>query len=185
MTNGDLGLQEVLYNHILNLNLGGQKDSIKSNVYGLSAQAIAYYDPLDNLLFYATIGKKDNIPTIKEKYSERWGTYMPNPNLQTESALNIEIGGNYKIIENLQMIIKPIKEIDIIAGTGLSSKIYQGINQGYSPLVFLTDLKLVTRPIENFEIGLGVENLFDRNYYYYTGYNQEGRRIYMELSLKY
>lgn len=86
---------------------------------------------------------------------------------------------------NIQMIVKPIKEIDIIAGTRLSSKVYQGINEGYSPLVFLADLKLVTRPIQNMELGIGVDNLLDRNYYYYPGYNQEGRRIYAELRLKY
>lgn len=200
---------------------------------------------------------------------------MPNPDLKTESSLNIEIGGNYKIIEdlninlafyynrylnaladrsvssgcingsdckqfynvkgfnahafggevglkyafsdkfmlhtnysyiykrkkadengtrftnlpshlwNIQMIVKPIKEIDIIAGTRLSSKIYQEINEGYSPSVFLADLKLVIRPIQNMELGIGVDNLLDRNYYYYPGCNQESRRIYTELRLKY
>ena len=273
-----LGLTgSFVFNHILNLNLGGQKDSIKSNVYGLNAQAIVYYDPFDYLSFYATIGKKDNIPTMKEKYSERFGGFVPNPNLQTESSLNVEIGGNYEVIKdlnlslalyynrylnalderdmpndsciagnncvqfynvkgfnthafgtevglqynfndkfttytsysyiykrqradtngdrrfsnlpehlwNLQMIIKPIKEIDIIAGTRLSSKIYQGYNQGFSPMVFLADLKITTRVIENLELGVGVDNLLDRNYYYTPGYNQEGRRIYVELRLKY
>lgn len=75
----------------------------KTNLYGIGAQAILYYDVLDNFDMYGTIGKKDNIPTLKDRYSTTWGERVPNPNLRTESAINFELGLNYHPLDSLHL----------------------------------------------------------------------------------
>lgn len=52
---------------------------------------------------YGTIGKKDNVPTIKDKYSTTWGERVPNPKLRTESAVNFELGINYYPLDELSL----------------------------------------------------------------------------------
>ncbi|RAX54833.1 hypothetical protein CCY99_01350 [Helicobacter sp. 16-1353] len=76
-------------------------DDSKSSLWGIGAQAILYYDPLDNVNLYATIGKKDNVPTLKDRYSTTWGERVPNPSLRTETAINYELGLSYYPIDEL------------------------------------------------------------------------------------
>lgn len=75
----------------------------KSSLYGIGAQIILYYDILKNLDMYGTIGKKDNVPTIKDRYSTTWGERVPNPKLRTESAVNFELGINYYPLDELSL----------------------------------------------------------------------------------
>ena len=41
---------------------------------------------------YATIAQKSRLPTLKDRYSQRLGTYIENPALRQESARNYEVG---------------------------------------------------------------------------------------------
>ncbi|MDQ4628435.1 TonB-dependent receptor plug domain-containing protein [Janthinobacterium lividum] len=41
---------------------------------------------------YATVARKSRLPTLKDRYSQRLGTYIENPNLRAEEALNYEVG---------------------------------------------------------------------------------------------
>jgi iron complex outermembrane receptor protein len=44
---------------------------------------------------YASISSRGRFPTIFERFSQRFGTSIPNPDLKPERATNYEIGGNY------------------------------------------------------------------------------------------
>ena len=46
----------------------------------------------DTATIHATVAYKTRLPTIKDKYSYRLGTAIPNPALKPEKAINYEIG---------------------------------------------------------------------------------------------
>lgn len=48
----------------------------------------------DTTTLYGGISKKSRIPSIKDRYSYRLGTFVPNPDLEEESIVNYEIGGS-------------------------------------------------------------------------------------------
>lgn len=41
---------------------------------------------------YATVARKSRLPTLKDRYSQRLGTYIENPALRAEQAMNYELG---------------------------------------------------------------------------------------------
>lgn len=41
---------------------------------------------------YATVARKSRLPTLKDRYSQRLGTYIENPALRAEEARNYELG---------------------------------------------------------------------------------------------
>ncbi|WP_082806181.1 TonB-dependent receptor plug domain-containing protein [Marichromatium gracile] len=49
-------------------------------------------DPAGDDLLYATVARKSRFPTLKDRYSLRLDTAIPNPDLRTEHALNYELG---------------------------------------------------------------------------------------------
>lgn len=51
-----------------------------------------FYDFAPNTRFYATVAEKTRLPTLKDRYSGKLGTYNANPNLQPEESINYEIG---------------------------------------------------------------------------------------------
>ncbi len=57
-----------------------------------NAQAGLYYDWTEAARLYATVAKKTRLPTLKDRYSQRLGAYIENPNLQPEESVNYEVG---------------------------------------------------------------------------------------------
>lgn len=57
-----------------------------------SLQGILYLDISDAQSVHFTLGKKNNLPTLKERYSSKWGAHLKNPGLEIESAINYEVG---------------------------------------------------------------------------------------------
>lgn len=55
-------------------------------------QAGLYFDWTERARLYATIARKSRLPTLKDRYSQRLGTYIENPGLRAEESMNYEIG---------------------------------------------------------------------------------------------
>lgn len=55
-------------------------------------QAGLFHDLAANDRLYATIAQKSRLPTLKDRYSQRLGTYIENPGLRQERARNYELG---------------------------------------------------------------------------------------------
>ncbi len=51
-----------------------------------------FHDLTPTVRLYATIADKTRLPTLKDRYSARLGSYIENPDLKPESARNYEIG---------------------------------------------------------------------------------------------
>ena len=78
-------------NDMLRAVISGTKDKTYS-LQGGTAQAIVYGDWTDNITSWLNVGYKTSLPTLKSRYSTTWGTRVPNPSLQPESAINAEVG---------------------------------------------------------------------------------------------
>lgn len=55
-------------------------------------QAAISYQWNDTTTFYASAAQKTRLPTLKDRYSLRFGTYIESPNLDKEKAHNYEVG---------------------------------------------------------------------------------------------
>lgn len=55
-------------------------------------QAAISYQWNDDTAFYASAAQKTRLPTLKDRYSLRFGTFIESPNLAKEKAHNYEIG---------------------------------------------------------------------------------------------
>jgi iron complex outermembrane recepter protein len=81
------------------------KDSVyafpKSNDKSFNYQAGIFYEPVPFQSVYATIAQKSRFATLKDRYSYKMGSAIPNPALKSEQSLNTEIGykGTFKRIE--------------------------------------------------------------------------------------
>ncbi len=65
-----------------------QRDSQSS----FNPQIGFFYDLTDSSKIHASVAKKTRLPTMKDKYSYKQGTALPNPNLKPEEAINYELG---------------------------------------------------------------------------------------------
>ncbi|WP_306607411.1 TonB-dependent siderophore receptor [Azonexus sp.] len=91
----DLMLSLGIAHHSLNadkLYKSGTSLSKPDKMSATNGQAGIYYDFRDNVRFYASVAQKTRLPTLKDRFSLRFTTYIENPNLQPEESLNYEIG---------------------------------------------------------------------------------------------
>lgn len=71
----------------------GIENTDKTSLKGdFSVQGIFYLDITDGQSAHINVGKKQNMPTLANRYSSRFGRYIQNPNLKVESAMNYEVG---------------------------------------------------------------------------------------------
>lgn len=59
---------------------------------GGTLQAILYSDWNDSLQSWFNVGHKTTLPSLRQRFSAANGYLTPNPNLQPESAINVELG---------------------------------------------------------------------------------------------
>ncbi|QPK64675.1 TonB-dependent receptor [Methylomonas sp. LL1] len=80
-----LQAQNLINNQLVSFPLSDTKDAY-------NIQGSAFYRIVDDLQLHASLARKTRFPTIKDRYSYRLGTALPNPSLAPESALNYELG---------------------------------------------------------------------------------------------
>lgn len=66
-------------------------------------QGAAYWRYADARQLHAVISSRTRFPTIFERFSTRFGTALPNPDLEPERAINYEIGWSAELSENLNL----------------------------------------------------------------------------------
>lgn len=64
----------------------------KAHLQGGSAQAIVFGEWNENVTSWLTLGYKDSLPSLRQRYSAASGFLTPNNALQPESAINVELG---------------------------------------------------------------------------------------------
>jgi|JI10StandDraft_1071094.scaffolds.fasta_scaffold18959_2 iron complex outermembrane receptor protein len=61
---------------------------------GWNAQAALIWDAADNIKLHTSLSSRVRFPTLFERFSSRFGTAIPNPNVDPERATNFEVGGS-------------------------------------------------------------------------------------------
>ena len=95
MLNPDLTLALGVAQHMLrpaNVFNSGSKYGLPDSKTATNGQAGIYYDYAPGARVYATLAQKSHLPTLKDRYSQRLGSYVENPNLGTERSVNYEVG---------------------------------------------------------------------------------------------
>jgi iron complex outermembrane recepter protein len=62
----------------------------------LHGQAAFFWQAATNTKVHVSVAQKDHFPTLKDRYSLKLGTYLENPDLKPERALNVELGVSFK-----------------------------------------------------------------------------------------
>ena len=104
----------------------------KYNAKAFNPQTILYFTPYDGTNFYASISQRTNFPTLKDRYSTRFGQYEPNPDLKAEKATNYEIGVSQVVANNtlLKLALFHTKTKDYITQIKAPSGLNKNINVG-------------------------------------------------------
>lgn len=63
-------------------------------------QMILSYQATKDLMFYGSVSQKSNMPTLKDRYSSRFGDYILNPDLDAERSTTYEIGTDWAFVED-------------------------------------------------------------------------------------
>ena len=71
---------------------GAVIDFEKATTEGFNPQLGLFYTPVDNHSLQGSIAQKTRLPSLKDKYSYRLGTAIPNPDLDVEKSINYELG---------------------------------------------------------------------------------------------
>lgn len=69
----------------------------------LNPQVGLFYKLPEHGTFHATIARKSRFPTIKDRYSYRLGSAIPNANLQPEHAIHYDIGYDGDLTQKLSI----------------------------------------------------------------------------------
>jgi len=92
-----------------------------------------YYTLSDTTTLYGSVAKKSNMPTLADRYSTKFDTTLPNPNLKAERSMNYEIGIEQKLGDThlAKMAFFMSKSDDYIASVDINSshKQYQNIGK--------------------------------------------------------
>ncbi|WP_257572788.1 TonB-dependent siderophore receptor [Janthinobacterium sp. UMAB-56] len=70
----------------------GNAYSLPDNQSATDLQAGLFHKIGPDARVYATVARKSRLPTLKDRYSQRLGTYIENPALRAEEAMNYELG---------------------------------------------------------------------------------------------
>lgn len=78
----------------------GNLYSLPDAKHATDTQAGLFYDLGNNARLYSTIAAKTRLPSLKDRYSQRLGSFIENPNLQPEESTNYEIGYQRQFDDN-------------------------------------------------------------------------------------
>lgn len=103
----------------------GNAYSLPSAKSATDTQAELRFQMTESTSLYTSIANKSRLPTLKDRYSQRLGSYVENPQLQPESTLNYEIGAVSHITKESRVeaaifrsdITDKIQEVKNVVGT--------------------------------------------------------------------
>lgn len=70
----------------------GNLYSLPGKKTATDAQAGLFYSLSVDARLYATVAAKNRLPSLKDRYSQRLGRFIENPQLEAEQAINYELG---------------------------------------------------------------------------------------------
>jgi iron complex outermembrane recepter protein len=136
-------------------------DFKKGDADSWNPQAGLFYKPNATDEVHATISRKSRFPTMKDRYSGRFGRAVPNPDLDTEFSTNYELGASGFVTSKLKLMASVFyyDTTDLIQSVNLAnsacssgSQCVQFRNVG-KVLTSGTELGFAAFPTDTLEIG--------------------------------
>lgn len=87
---------ETVYSH-------GNDYTLPSKKSATDMQAGLFYELNQDSRLYATVASKTRLPSLKDRYSQRLGRFVENPDLQAEEAVNYELGYQWSALTGTQI----------------------------------------------------------------------------------
>jgi iron complex outermembrane receptor protein len=78
-------------------------DFPSTSTSAFNPQVGLFYALMDRGTFRASVSRKSRLPSIKDRYSYRLGSAIPNPDLAPERSTNVEVGYSGKPVSGLQL----------------------------------------------------------------------------------
>ncbi|AHJ14115.1 TonB-dependent receptor plug domain-containing protein [Sulfurospirillum multivorans] len=63
-------------------------------------QTILTFHATKDLMFYGSVSQKSNMPTLKDRYSSKFGDYILNPSLDAERSTTYEVGSDWAFVDD-------------------------------------------------------------------------------------
>jgi iron complex outermembrane receptor protein len=181
------GLEDSLtLSDTVNLSLGAGWDHLKPIHSGPTwalpntqsvwhGQAGVFWKVRPKVQLYATIAQKDRFPTLKDRYSSKFATHIPNPDLRAERSTNYEIGlkddRSGKVHLEADLFLADVRDLiaDFDTGTPLSagsSSHWMQMRNVSKVRQSGVELAVDVKPVAWFQGGLGYTYLDRRNLTY-------------------
>jgi len=127
--------------------------TLRSHVVKAQAAAIYHYD--DDGALHLSVSNRGRFPTLKERYSYRMGTALPNPGLDTETAIHYELGVSDQLWGHTRVdaaifyvdLDDAIQNVDIGPDLTQMQNIGDAVHRGF-------ELGVRSLPLPELEIGL-------------------------------
>lgn len=136
----------------------------RNNQNDVTAQAALFYSYSDTGKLHAAAARKTRYASIKDKYSYRFGTYIPSPDLEPEKSNNYEAG----IEDTFAKMLKVKSSLffndifDYIQSTKISSNVSQNQNIGHVQR-YGYEFEAVASFTESLEAGLTYTFMYNKN----------------------
>lgn len=148
-------------------------DFARGDTHAWNPQIGLFYHASENDEIHATISRKSRFPTIKDRYSYRLGTAIPNAELDPEKSTNYELGATHLIgqqtvvkgaifYDNIQDMIQAVTITPTTQCSGTATVCSQMQNIGNVKVKGI-ELGLTTAITDTFELGLNYTNLYRKN----------------------
>ena len=81
---------------------GTLEDFPMESTSGVNPQIGFFYLPTEKSTINASVSQKTRLPSIKDRYSYKLGTALPNPDLDPEQSINYEVGYENRHLKNFR-----------------------------------------------------------------------------------
>jgi iron complex outermembrane recepter protein len=98
----------------------------------LNWQAAAIYRPTATAEFHASVSARTRFPTLFERFSTRFGSALPNPDLKPERATNYELGWSDNVFDTARLgtTVFYSDVTNVIQSIGVDNNLVQNQNIG-------------------------------------------------------
>lgn len=108
------------------------------NASAINGQAALSYTISDSLKTHVSVSSRARFPTLFERFSSRFGTAVPNPDIKEERATNFEIGGDLRVADNIRIdaaifysdVSDALISVPVVFGAPISATLNQTRNVG-------------------------------------------------------
>jgi iron complex outermembrane receptor protein len=136
---------------------GRSSEGVKPEpAFAFGPMAAVTVQPIDNLELTASGAQRTRFPTLKERFSARFGNQEPNPGLSAERATNLSIDASYRPVQQVRIDLGFFdSEVrDLVTPVIIRPQVQQLQNQGRARFYGM-EAAVRSRPLQWLELWVG------------------------------